>query len=195
MHRDSSLVMDKWVGDRLVGVGGTPLNIVGVGRTKLHLTGIPTPLDASMLVVEEFAVEAILGLDFLERHKCAIGCEHGSIRFCIDYRKVNAVTSGSKFFSTLDLTNGYWQVEVEEKDTQKTAFNTPEGLYEFRVMPFGLCNAPATFQRLMEGSFLVYINSIGFHVTRGDIFVELLDFIYDFGCCLYPRLLLHTFML
>eukprot|EP00731_Ephydatia_muelleri_P039257 Em1280g1a len=49
------------------------LNIVGVGRSKLHLTGIPTPLDASMLVVEELAVEAILGLDFLERHKCAIG--------------------------------------------------------------------------------------------------------------------------
>ena len=67
--------------DILVGVGGTPLNIVGVGRTKLHLTGIPTPLDASMLVVEELAVEAILGLDFLERHKCAIGCEHRTIQF------------------------------------------------------------------------------------------------------------------
>ena len=65
-HRDSSLVLDKWDGDRLVGVGGTPLNIVGVGHTKLHLTGIPTPFDASMLVVEELAVEAILGLDFLE---------------------------------------------------------------------------------------------------------------------------------
>ena len=68
-------MMDKWVGDRLV------LNIVGVGHTKLHLTGIPTPLDASMLVVEELAVEAILGLDFLERHKCAIGCEHRTIQF------------------------------------------------------------------------------------------------------------------
>ena len=53
---------------------------------------------------------------------------------------------GSKFFSTLDLANGYWQVEVE-KDIQKTA---SEGLYEFRVMTFGLCNAPATFQCLME---------------------------------------------
>ena len=75
LHRDSSLVMDKWVGDRLVGVGGTPFNIVGVGPSYT-LTGIPTPLDASMLVVEELAVEAILGLDFLERHKFAIGCEH-----------------------------------------------------------------------------------------------------------------------
>lgn len=108
----------------------------------------------------------------------------GSTRFCIDYRKVKAVTrkdaypmpqvddtldtlGGSKFFSTLDLANGYWQVEVEE-DTQKTAFNTPEGLYEFRVLPFGLCNAPATFQRLMERvpgdmkwtDCLVYIDDI-----------------------------------
>ena len=58
---------------------GTPLNIIGVGRTKLHLTGIRTPLDASMLVVEELAVEAILGLDFSERHKFAIGCEHRTI--------------------------------------------------------------------------------------------------------------------
>ena len=65
----------------MVGVGGTPLNIVEVGHTKLHLTGIPIPLDASMLVVEELAVEAILGLDFLERHKCAIGCEHRTIQF------------------------------------------------------------------------------------------------------------------
>ena len=69
-HRDSSLVLDKWDGDRLVGVGGTPLNIVGVGHTKLHLTGIPIPFDASMLVVEELAVEAILGLDFLETQVC-----------------------------------------------------------------------------------------------------------------------------
>ena len=91
----------------------------------------------------------------------------GSLRFCVDYRKVNAITrkdayplprvddtldtlASCKWFTTLDLLSGYWQVEVDEKDREKTAFSTPDGLFEFTRMPFGLCNAPATFQRLMD---------------------------------------------
>ena len=91
----------------------------------------------------------------------------GSVRFCIDYRKVNNITrkdayplpriddtldtlSGAKWFSTLDLLSGYWQVEVTAEDREKTAFVTRDGLFEFNVMPFGLCNGPATFQRLMD---------------------------------------------
>ena len=118
----------------------------------------------------------------------------GSLRFCIDYRKLNAVTrkdaypipriddtldtlAGSQWFSTLDMVSGYWQVEVGEEDREKTAFCTPNGLYEFKVMPFGLCNGPATFQRLMDlvlvglqlTDCLVYIDDI---IVMGKSFGE-----------------------
>lgn len=55
-----------------------------------------------------------------------------------------------KIFSTLDAKRGYWQIKVHETSRKKTAFVTFDGLYEFRVMPFRLCNAPSTFQRLMQ---------------------------------------------
>ena len=90
-----------------------------------------------------------------------------STRFCVDYRKLNEITkkdnyplpriddaldrlSGAKYFSNMDCDQAYYQVPVNEQDKEKTAFITPDGLFEFNYMPFGLCNAPATFQRLMD---------------------------------------------
>ena len=71
----------------------------------------------------------------------------------------------SKYFTTLDLAAGYWQVPMDAESQEKTAFVTHSGFYEFWVMPFGLCNAPATFQRLMEAglardSCMVYLDDI-----------------------------------
>lgn len=91
----------------------------------------------------------------------------GSVRVCIDYRQLNSITTpdryplpriddllqeakSSAFMSTMDLRSGYWQINVHETDREKTAFVTPFGMYQFTRMPFGLRNAPATFQRLMD---------------------------------------------
>ena len=127
-------------------------------------------------------------------------------RFCADYRKLNHVTPkdaypllhidvtldtlhGSLWFTTFDLLSGYWQVEVAEADKDKTVFCTTEGLYQFRVMPFGLCNAPASFQRLMYlvlsilqwsrclvylGDIIVLGPSFGEHIKNlGSVFQRL----------------------
>lgn len=88
-------------------------------------------------------------------------------RFCVDYRALKAIMigdayplpnivetldtlTGSEYFTTLDLCSGYHQVSMDPSDVEKTAFTAPGHHYEFVKMPFGLCNAPTTFQRLMD---------------------------------------------
>ena len=58
--------------------------------------------------------------------------------------------AGAVWFSSMDLASGYWQLDIKEEDREKTAFTTHRGLFQFRRMPFGLCNAPGTFERVME---------------------------------------------
>jgi hypothetical protein len=140
----------------------------------------------------------------------------GSIRFCVDYRRLNAVTrfdayplpridetfeslSGAKYFSTLDLISGYWQVGLTEQARLKTAFATRSGLYLWKVMPFGLSNAPSTFERLMEAvlqglqweTCLIYLDDVVvFSTTPGEM-VSRLDVVFsrlkEAGLKLKPR--------
>lgn len=91
----------------------------------------------------------------------------GDVRLCMDFRRLNSVTlrpifpipeaqhlfdslGGSRYFSTIDLSNAYYQCEIKESDKCKTAFSTRRGQFEFNRMPFGLSGAPATFSRLMN---------------------------------------------
>ena len=108
----------------------------------------------------------------------------GEDRLCIDYRKLNSITKkasfplpriddvldtlqGQKIFSTLDLASGYWQIEMDDKSKEKTAFIVDNNIYEWNRLAFGLTNAPGTFQRLMN------------HVLRKEIGISCLVYLDD----------------
>ncbi|KAF7654556.1 hypothetical protein LDENG_00068320 [Lucifuga dentata] len=140
----------------------------------------------------------------------------GGWQFCVDYRRLNAVTrkdsyplpriddaldyiTGSRWFSSLDLWSGYWQVELVLEAKSKTIFTIGQGLWQFHVMPFGLCNAPATFERLMErvlaqipkSHCLVYLDDLLVHATDFEGVLENLRQVFEAiqgaGLCLSPK--------
>jgi hypothetical protein len=149
--------------------------------------------------------------------------KNGKLRFCIDFRRLNALTykdsypipridtcldalGGAKYFSTLDLRSGYWQVEIEDSDRDKTAFVTRMGQFRFQVLPFGLCNAVSVFQRLVDHvltglnwfSCLCYLDDICVFSTTFDEHVfrlaRVIERIREAGlkfnpekCCLFQR--------
>ena len=129
----------------------------------------------------------------------------GGTRFCVDYRRLNLamvkdaypllriddtldILAGKRWFSTLDLASGNWQILLSPEARCKTAFATHSGLFQFKVMPFGLCNAPATFVRLTDqvlqglrwSRCLVYLDDI---ISFGTTFEDALDnFTFIFEC-------------
>ena len=128
----------------------------------------------------------------------------GGTWFCVDYRRLNLATvkdvyplpriddtldmlAGKRWFSTLDLAGGYWQVSLSPEARCKTAFATHSGLFQFKVMPFGLCNAPATFERLMDrilqglrwSRCLVYLDDIISFGTTFDGSLDNLTLIFE----------------
>lgn len=131
---------------------------------------------------------------------------NGQYRFAVDYRKLNSITelvsfpipkldevfdtiadSKSKIFSVLDLASGFWQVPLDEKTKHKTAFITHQGLYQFKRLPFGLTNAPTSYQMLMTKVLqelnwkiaLIYIDDILVFSKSFDEHLQHLDLIFQ----------------
>lgn len=143
-----------------------------VTEEPVRVKPYPIPYHTTELIKRE--VDKMLAMDIIEPSESSYSSpvvlvrkKDASYRFCVDYRQINKICifdcepmptpddlfvklAGCKFFSKLDLSKGYWQVPLSRDAAKKSAFSTPFGLYQFKVMSFGLMNAPATFSRLMR---------------------------------------------
>jgi len=186
---------------------GTTIGKVTVGsKAKINLTGpLPPPQPnrpmgpAKRKVLDE-VIDQFLRWDVIEPSSSPTASpvvlvwQHHKWRFCVDFRALNSVTendaypmlrsdyvfsamAGKKYFSLLDAVKGYHQVDIAEEDRFKTAFISHRGLYQFKRLPFGLRNAPAQFQRIMDQilgtlrwvAALVYIDDV---LVYSDSWIE-----------------------
>jgi hypothetical protein len=159
----------------------------------------PRPLNPTMRRELEKQMDDLLKNDLIQPSTSEYACpvvlvkkKDGSIRFCCDFRRLNDATrkdsyplprineiistlAGAKLFSTMDCKSGYHQLALKPEDAHKTAFTTQYGLYEWKVMPFGLCNAPSSWQRLMD-LLMAGLNWHGVLIYLDDVLVFGKDF-------------------
>jgi hypothetical protein len=143
---------------------GKPVNIPPYRMPKIHEEFVKGEIDGLLANGQIVPSDSPWGAPIV------VVVKHGKKRLCIDYRKLNSMSkpssyplplisdlldsfNGAKYFSSIDLASGYWQILMEPDSVEKTTFNSKYGSFEWLVMPFGLCTAPATFQRLMDEVF------------------------------------------
>ena len=181
----------------------------------------PYPLPYNMRYIVSQEIDAMLALDVIEESESPYAApivlvrkKDGTNRFCIDYRVLNRITvfdpepmpqandiyvklNDAKFLSKIDLCKGFWQIAMKREDRHKTAFVSPDrGCYQFKRMPFGLKNSPATFNRamrkLLHGMLNVssYIDDILVHTRTWSEHLEALEElfgrIHDAGLTVKP---------
>ena len=165
------------------------------GMSEQELKGLREWLDKQVAAGKIVKSNSSAGAPIL-----LVGKPDGSFRLCVDYRALNKVTVKNRYplplmtelrerlnkarvFSKLDLKNGYHLVRMAEEDEEKTAFRTRFGLYYWRMMPFSLCNAPATFQSMMDSilhdlldnGVIVYLDDILVYSDRIDNHIPLVQ--------------------